>query len=141
MLIHEAVVGDREHPPPQILIAAPKTAQAPSNANKHLAEYIFALGGTSSSKVTMHRCSKRGEDIINPPLDRSLVRPGFHPHWYSGCCHVVVVVVVLVVDSVVVEVVLSFVTLVVAVGSSWTVVVVGCAATVVVVAAATGVVV
>jgi len=127
MLVDEAVVGDGEHPASQILVAAPEATEAASDANEDLAENIFALGGTRGSKVAMHRCSERGEDIINPPFDRSRVRPGFHLHWYSGCCHDAVVVVV--VDSVVVVVVVSFVTLVVAVGSSGTVAVIDVALT------------
>src|SRR6185295_13552903 len=109
-----------------------KATEAPSNANKHLAENIFAVVGTGGPQVAEHRRSERGEDIVNRRFGGGLVRPTFHSHRYSGCCHGAVVVLVLVVDSVVVDVPVSFVPLVVAVGSSGTVVVVGSAATVVV---------
>gem|GEM_PF-3750727 len=123
MLIHEAVVRDREHPASQIIVTAPKATKAPSNANEHLAEHIFAVLGTCGPQVAMHRSSESGEDIIDRAFHGRLrVRPSSHAHWYSDCCHGSVVVLVLVVDSKVVDVSLSPVLLVVAVGSAATVV-------------------
>ena len=66
--IHEAVVGDREHPSAEREPVASKPAEAPGHVAEHLTEQILTVDRTRGAQVGVHRAGQMAKDRLDRRL-------------------------------------------------------------------------